>query len=511
MQIFHPALWLVLGLILLSFSTSMAQQDSAEMEPPEDVVTFAILNIQGEKTRGTLMVNGVSVFNESTFTWSLEGIVAEYEGMENHRILAQEEGVEFTLEFLENGIWGWRFSIDLNLYDRCSCVLKVAQINEQREELGSDNLALFIGEAGTSMTQIGWLIDESPLMSSGSLHFEAAIFEDPENSKNFHASISPYGPDEVDNLGQALVSGILLEMVQLEEGGFNFEINHLTNLTIDGYYRFSVYSAAAVVPVEIVGIDFYLDLTPPKVNISCPDEIAEGTEELLVDGTHSTDVGSQDDLVYSWTIEYPDGHLSAPDADMLVQPALLQFIPVESGQYNLTLRVVDLAGHVAEATHRLIVINQVPHATLMADGLSRSAGDVIITDSNSDSIFFDASNSSDTSNDIDALQYAWYLDGLLVSSESTIQLRIADLPAESVLELIVKDDEGSSDVISIVLVNTYEGQLMLEERANRKSSFYTGLNLVLATGLVCVILLLIVRRSTLDEDKLPKWSKRKRR
>ena len=173
--------------------------------------------------------------------------------------------------------------------------------------------------------------------------------------------------------------------------------------------------------------------------------------------------------------------------------------------------MVDLAGHVGEITHSLTVINQVPVAYLIADGLSRSAGDLIITDSDEESMSFDASNSSDTSNDIEALQYAWYHDGLLVSSEPTLQLSIAGLPPQSVLELIVKDDEGSSDSLSVVLVNTYEEELLLEERASSQSSFYTGLNLVLATGLVCVILLLVVKRSTLDEDKLPKWSKRKRR
>ena len=75
----------------------------------------------------------------------------------------------------------------------------------------------------------------------------------------------------------------------------------------------------------------------------------------------------------------------------------------------------------------------------------------------------------------------------------------------------MKDDQSSNDTISVVLVNTHEEELLLEEISSIESSFYTGLNLVLSTGLVCVILLLIVRRSTLDEDKLPKWSKRKRR
>ena len=68
---------------------------------------FVILNSQGMKTRGTVEISGITAFDESTFSWSLEGLVTELV-FEGRKVIHTTEET-LVLDDRHDGFWNWRF------------------------------------------------------------------------------------------------------------------------------------------------------------------------------------------------------------------------------------------------------------------------------------------------------------------------------------------------------------------------------------------------------------------
>ena len=131
-------------------------------------------------------------------------------------------------------------------------------------------------------------------------------------------------------------------------------------------------------------------------------------------------------------------------------------------------------------------------------------------ESNVTELYFSAEESFDSPNEIEELVYGWYLDGVLHSSDNITTIDLTTIGPNVELELVVKDSDGDFDSISIIL-----NQIDVEdsEAGNinvSDSNFLNGLNLVLLTAFICMIILLFVRKKSTEENPLPKWSKHNR-
>ena len=73
--------------------------------------------------------------------------------------------------------------------------------------------------------------------------------------------------------------------------------------------------------------------------------------------------------------------------------------------------------------------------------------------------------------------------------------------------MIVKDSDGASDNISITLNQMDYSNENSQKLKNSNINFFNGLNLVLLTAFICVLILLFVKKKSTEENPLPKWSK----
>ena len=103
--------------------------------------------------------------------------------------------------------------------------------------------------------------------------------------------------------------------------------------------------------------------------------------------------------------------------------------------------------------------------------------------------------------------HRWYLDGVPYSSSNVTEINVADLGSSTELELIVKDSDGALDNISITLNQMDYSNENSQKLKNSNINFFNGLNLVLLTAFICVLILLFVKKKSTEENPLPKWSK----
>ena len=111
--------------------------------------------------------------------------------------------------------------------------------------------------------------------------------------------------------------------------------------------------------------------------------------------------------------------------DEIIDESTISIIFDESGEWIISVLVMDSAGHYLRENLSVIVENLDPNLLIQADGLILENDD-IIKFKNRENIILDAGLSTDTENDQDSLIYMWYLDGELLSNNMTIS--DTDLP-----------------------------------------------------------------------------------
>jgi hypothetical protein len=109
-------------------------------------------------------------------------------------------------------------------------------------------------------------------------------------------------------------------------------------------------------------------------------------------------------------------------------------------------------------------------------------------------------------NEIEELQFGWYLDGVLFSSTNNTIINIEDIESNVELKLVVKDSDGEFDEVSLIL-NQVDVNPDPNDLKSSNSDLMNGINLVLLTAFICVIVLLFVKKKSIEENPLPKWSK----
>jgi hypothetical protein len=176
----------------------------------------------------------------------------------------------------------------------------------------------------------------------------------------------------------------------------------------------------------------------------------------------------------------------------------------EAAEWTVILLVRDSAGHLVRSTSTITVENQAPVAVLTLNGLLISDGDSVVLPSGQ-SWALNASQSTDTPNDLDGLRYTWYLDDKIIQSGGAILLpESINASGSQTLRLSVTDDDGTVSELSFTMdlqddqVGGSEGLL--------GGNFFT---LALIAVIFLSILLMVRMGSNSTTDSLPKWQRPK--
>ena len=241
-----------------------------------------------------------------------------------------------------------------------------------------------------------------------------------------------------------LVNSTFSEKLELS---FNMDENSI----YDGYYLLQVQVQDELLTLSNNFTQYVLfDKTQPSVQLSAVEQVNE-SESIVVDiDVDDGYTGSSYDI--TWSITEPDGLPRSVLSSEILVDNRLEFSPTKSGQYQVNALVRDTGGFLVAVNHNVNVTNIDPSASVRYDGFLIEDG-TIVTVATFSNWLFSANSSTDSQNDVDGLEYFWYVDGKsLLSGQS--YLSSSDVQSSSFKEIRVEvvDDDGSSSNLSFEVV-----------------------------------------------------------
>lgn len=229
----------------------------------------------------------------------------------------------------------------------------------------------------------------------------------------------------------------LQEVIEIEDGTY--------------YVGWSLRDANLHTSWSVLPITLAIDRSPPEIIFSGPMDMDESLQAITIDASQSID---QSDLYYSWIIYSPDGTTRGPLEEekqyLNDLVASLLIVPSISGDWMIRVTITDDAGNQNMSNFTFQVRNIKPSAELSLNSYQIQNGSnhqLII----GEDWLFSGVSSSDTENDNDGLSYTWKLDGELLSTEESFNLEVDDVTGTHILKMIVTDDDGATDEISITI------------------------------------------------------------
>jgi hypothetical protein len=157
-------------------------------------------------------------------------------------------------------------------------------------------------------------------------------------------------------------------------------------------------------------------------------------------------------------------------------------------------------------SHAFTVINSPPQAHLTLDGFEVSNGSSL-TPANAEDWQLNCSGSSDTSADMETLQYVWLVDGSpIISGTESFTQNDFEIIGQKNMMLIVTDDDGVESII--------EFTIYVEEQSDSTSnkSILIGISFIVIIGITLFIVKPISMRynESKSSKNIPKWEGKKK-
>jgi hypothetical protein len=265
----------------------------------------------------------------------------------------------------------------------------------------------------------------------------------------------------------------------------------------DGMYDIFVFASDA----DFAGyseacISFRIDNTPPVVAIMGPDYAIEGSGALLFDGSETNDAESgRIGLNYIWTVRRPS-HTGSLPLEVAAGHDLRTFSVLTdySGDFEISLTAIDQAGNSDTSIISYSIENLAPIIRLEIDGRAVFDGETVSLPRTS-TIGFDATGSSDTTNDISSLRCVWKVDNVPIYEGLYREMPWPDgVEDRYILSLEISDDDRETTILTVIISD-----------ADQSSPIPSSL-IILLFSLGFLIFAAFKRRRTSDkESQIPKW------
>jgi hypothetical protein len=164
-----------------------------------------------------------------------------------------------------------------------------------------------------------------------------------------------------------------------------------------------------------------------------------------------------------------------------------------------------MGGHFVTTSHSFSVSNRAPQAHLTLDGFEVHNGSTL-TPANTDNWVLNGSGSTDTLDDMQTLQYVWYIDGNARLSGKPIftQADYSFSGYEEVI-LVVTDDDGVESQINFTV--------FVEEEYSASQDSLIAIGIIalsiLITGLLVTRNMIAKSRVSASSKDIPKWGEGK--
>ena len=381
--------------------------------------------------------------------------------------------------------WNWEISIEPDAIGDCSCVLQ-ATVSHADESSISNQIAIFTGNpSGAILLPQGpvgesWVKDEVVFSGWSDSNASSAILSfSIISAYSLVDSCQGISDSSPDSLYSTNSSGPYSSAVDVS--GFD-----------DGWY-----SARTSVAVESESLSYCvpirIDNSPPESIISGASEAQEGDTALLFDAGSSDDgFWGKGDLYYIWTVLDKSRPGAAP-ISITQGESTFSMDTHSSGEFEILLRVVDGSGLHSTASRTINIANVIPSVKLVVDGKSVTHGDSVRLSSGT-SWDIDASESMDSTNDINGLRCVWKIDNSPVNEGCERSFTWPENESQKlILTVEVIDDDDEYSFISVELVHPdYSEDLPL------------GLVVLVVSAAFLASAIMFRRRSHSGGD-IPKW------
>ncbi len=386
--------------------------------------------------------------------------------------------------------WSWNMEFNIEDYPVCTCYITIG-VNVG-ELTWSETRVLFIGD-----TLRSGLILDSPKMGDWTHNsvevrgwsFHPTVWASPEI--RFFSSPSTSSADSCISEGNSDTS-LLLSVINTQ-GDFLSSLD--TSSLSDGWHSLYVEN------YDPSGVAFTQDCVPIRVNNALPEIILSVEEqymekpgEIMFDASASDDsYWGREDLEYTWILRKPS-HSGQTPVDIKLQGSTYSVPSDSGGSYSLTLSIKDSGGVSSTAEFPFEIVNIVPTAIATLDNLVLVDGDQIKL-SKGDVWFLDASDSTDSANDIANLRCVWMIDYEPVYEGCQRELSWpSEAGDEIILTLEVIDDDEDYERISVLLTHP---------DANEPLPY--PIIVLVASALFMLSAIFLRYRSDDDASEIPSW------
>ena len=453
------------------------------VESTDSSVLITSQSTDGIWVNESLEISGSTSLNPQTADWVLYDVTNPYIEWPILR-----SGEFFTsVTPVEEGLWDWSLTIDVQGVN-CTCWLEIAQPNGLDMEFL--NRIFFIG-VGSHNPVISPL-HESTIFLDGPVEIYARVILSDSNVSEGNLILdwcsSPNGACDGETFSEIIG-------VSWEQNIASFTLNASEMDLNDGVWSFS-YSFQDVYLKESQSVEMtvYVDRNAPLSSMISPSESLEG-ENILIDGSGSSDGVWTNNLQYIWYITKPDGTVYVPPTSGT--GSILDIALNESGIHTIRLDVIDWVGRMNSTSNQIYVKNSDPLLGMRIEGFD-------VADPNSwqfdrgDNISLQPTV-TDSGDSIETLTFSWYLDSKLVSSSKDYSIKDLKEGTHSLL-LIVTDDDGANGSYEIEIV-------ILSDSETENDNLSTG-SVIVLIGIIGFSLMMFKRINNRDSDSktLPKWN-----
>ncbi len=485
----------MLALIIVFIFCTLSIVDSVSAHHlEEENYNLYIFQNDGVIFTENISINGTTTLPPSEATWELWNVG---DGLSSWSL--ELSGSHFTsVEPSAESLWNWTLDITTAGIE-CTCLLTISVPNGL--DPMSNSLIVYLGE--TAHRPMILDIDyDTTIVIDQPITIEIAYVVPGLNNT---------GVNVIANICEAphsvcLEEPNLISLNQSDDDGTVFvTLDHLEMDIDDGIYQFEfVVVDALLLYSNSESLAVVIDTHEPIVNLSGLESIMESEQIIisaLIDDGYS---GSGEHIV--WTIHSPDGKVHSPTTEEKIDDYSLNIVPILSGDWTIELLVRDLGGHFVTTSHAFTVINSPPQAHLTLDGFEVSNGSSL-TPANAEDWQLNCSGSSDTSADMETLQYVWLVDGRpIISGTESFTQNDFEIIGQKNMMLIVTDDDGVESII--------EFTIYVEEQSDSTSnkSILIGISFIVIIGITLFIVKPISMRynESKSSKNIPKWEGKKK-
>ncbi|MDC0055493.1 hypothetical protein OAJ94_00380 [Deltaproteobacteria bacterium] len=473
-----------------------------------------------------IVVSGFTEVETTLLKWDLrDSRLDEGDNSRIESLVEESAGDHIAFSKVAENRWNWSITIGINNSVSCMCILELLGLAEDGG-VARTGTTFITGDVNGSQAPFGILFSPTiHTIISTEIKFEGIITDDSTNRNDgmFEAMLcreSDCPLWQSWNTSSQLIENTKFPLVLDEwndQDRFSATLDlgfpQLSSL-VDGVWLGCIIATDAAMNVgQPIWFRVSVNRLYPVANLSGPNQVNE-TEVALIDGTASLDPGwAWEGLQFIWMIHDSDDNMRVPHQWEWEVGAVLSLDTNNSGDFTILLTVVDCGGKMNSTSHNVKIINQIPRPKIVLEGVELK-DDEVLRLPKSESWFFDSSQSTDDEVARGGVDRKWYLDGELVGNTAILELKFEQIDGLHELILILTDDDGATDNLSIQIV--VAGASMDPSSATiegETDSWRAIAFIVISSGALIWLLKIQIQSkgNSTDSNQMPSWKKEKGR